>query len=77
MLVVGFVVTACLLIKFRIGVDQQISATSRALSTFYWLRLGVFRLLVMTFVELQMRTAKWQHLSFRLIFIELIYSTAK
>ena len=57
-LVVGLFVSFRVPVYSDLSVNDRIRATSRALSTSYWLRLGVILLLVITVVELQMRTAR-------------------
>ena len=64
-LVVGAFVTARIPVYSGLGVDKQIRETSRAISTSYYLRLGVLLLFVITVVELQVRTARWPHCSLR------------
>ena len=67
--IVGSLVTARVPVHSGFGGDEWICATSRALTRSYWLCLGVLFLVVITVVNLQVRTARWLHLSLRLIFI--------
>lgn len=62
-----YFVTALVLVHVGLGVEKRILGMSRAILNSFYLRFGVVFLLVITVVNLQMRTDKWPHWSLGLI----------